>query len=383
MARPGLLVTAHAHLYRLTPRVSDLLVYIILRARLSARTTTDATARRTRLHASLPCHPSPVRSTIVTDVTVTAAHTRLCRRLSPGTVGALAPTSTAAPRGVDTPFHSIDRPSFRTVYQRRRRLHDEFACAETGNSHTRGPLLVSPHSYTHRQQGDVTDATALVGRRPASPPPLTRVTAAPAQHDRRGAHGSPPPLFCFPSPTHHVRRHARSSSRDSSHDERRLDFSTRHHSRASTSHSRSRSRSRSQDEHNTSLSFSSKLTLVRDIFAAEPSMQERPPMPPRSANVNVGSQRPSSSSSKPRSLPWNLSAARIHDSYWDLLRGKDPKSKQGTSNPWNTSFRHERNRQQIRSLLRSRYQRRIKDFGPVSPIPILIAVSDFEQTIPT
>ena len=50
-------------------------------------------------------------------------------------------------------------------------------------------------------------------------------------------------------------------------------------------------------------------------------------MPLRSANVNVGSRRPSSSSSKPRSLPWNPSAARIHDSYWDLLWGKDPKSK--------------------------------------------------------
>ena len=56
---------------------------------------------------------------------------------------------------------------------------------------------------------------------------------------------------------------------------------------------------------------------------------------------------------------------------------------QGTSNPWNTSFRHERSRQQIRSLLTSRYQRRIKGFGPVNPVPVLIAVSDFEQTIPT
>ena len=26
-------------------------------------------------------------------------------------------------------------------------------------------------------------------------------------------------------------------------------------------------------------------------------------------------------------MPWNPSAARIHDSYWDLLRGKEPKSK--------------------------------------------------------
>ena len=190
-------------------------------------------------------------------------------------------------------------------------------------------MSVSPHSYAHRQQGNVTDATALVGRRPASPPPLTRVTAAPAQHDRRGARGSPPPLFRVPSPTRHIRRHACSSSRDSSHNERHPDFGTCRHSRASSSRSRShsRSRSRSQDEYNMSLSFSSKLTLVRDIFAAEPSMQERPPTPPWSANVNVGSRRPSSSSSKPRSLPWNPSAGRIHDSYWDLLRGKDPKSK--------------------------------------------------------
>ena len=90
-------------------------VYIMLGARLSARTTTDTAARRTRLHVSLPCHPGPVRSTIVTDVTVAVAHARLRCRLPPGTVSPLAPTSTAAPRGVDTPFHSIDRPSFRTV----------------------------------------------------------------------------------------------------------------------------------------------------------------------------------------------------------------------------------------------------------------------------
>ena len=115
VARPGLLVTAHAHLYRPTRRVSGLPVYIILGARLRARTMMDTTARRTRLHISLPCHPSPVRSTVVTDVTVATAHARLRRRLPLGTVGALAPTSTAAPRGVDTPFHSIDRPSFRTV----------------------------------------------------------------------------------------------------------------------------------------------------------------------------------------------------------------------------------------------------------------------------
>ena len=142
-------------------------------------------------------------------------------------------------------------------------------------------------------------------------------------------HRSPPPLFCVPSPTRHVRRHAHSSSQDSSHDECRPDFGTHHHSRASSSRSRSRSCSRScsQDEYNTSLSFSSKLTLVRDIFAAEPSMQERPPTPPQSTNVNVDSRRPSSSSSKPCSLPWNPSAERIHNSYWDLLRGKDPKSK--------------------------------------------------------
>ena len=76
-----------------------------------------------------------------------------------------------------------------------------------------------------------------------------------------------------------------------------------------------------------SLSFSSKLTLVCDIFAAEPLMQECPPTRPRSAKVNVGTWPPLSSSSKPRSLPWNPSAARIHDSYWDLLQGKDPKSK--------------------------------------------------------
>ena len=231
--------------------------------------------------------------------------------------------------GRQHPVSQYRSPQLLDGHQRRRRLHDEFACTEMGNSHTGGPLPVSPHFYAHRQQGDVTDATALVGRRPASPPLLTRVTAAPAQHDRRGARGSPPPLFRIPSPTRHVRCHACSSSRDSSHDERCPDFGTRRHSRASTSHSRSRSRSRShsQDEYNTLLSFSSKLTLVRDIFAAEPSMQERPPTPPWSANVNVGSRRPSSSSSKPCSLPWNPSAARIHDSYWDLLRGKDSKSK--------------------------------------------------------
>ena len=115
MARPGLLVTAHAHLYRPTLRVSGLPVYIILGARLSARTTTDTAARRTRLHVSLPCHPGPVRSTIVTDVAVATAHARLRRRLPPGTVSALATMSTAVARGVNTPFHSIDRPSFRTV----------------------------------------------------------------------------------------------------------------------------------------------------------------------------------------------------------------------------------------------------------------------------
>ena len=115
VARPGLLVTAHAHLYRPTPRVPGLLVYIILGARLSARTTTDTAARRTRLHVSLPCHPGPVRSTIVADIAIAAAHAHLRRRLPPGTVGAPAATSTAAPRGVDTPFHSIDRPSFWTV----------------------------------------------------------------------------------------------------------------------------------------------------------------------------------------------------------------------------------------------------------------------------
>ena len=154
------------------------------------------------------------------------------------------------------------------------------------------------------------------------------MTAAPSQHDRCRARGSPPPLFRAPSPTRHVCRHAHSPSRDSSHDERRLDFSTRHHSRASSSHSHShsRSRSRSQNEYNTSLSFCSKLSLVRDIFAAEPSMQECLPTPQRSANVNVGSQRPSSSSNKPHSLPWNPSAAHIHNPYWDLLRGKDPKA---------------------------------------------------------
>ena len=150
---------------------------------------------------------------------------------------------------------------------------------------------------------------------------------APVQHDRRRARGSPPPLLRVPSPTCHVHCHARSSSRDSSHDDCCPDFGTRHHSRASSPRSRSRSRSRSQDEYNTLLSFSSKLTLVRDIFAAEPSIQERPPTPPRSANVNVGSRRLSLSSSKPRSLLWNPSAARIHDSYWDLLRGNDRKSK--------------------------------------------------------
>ena len=234
-----------------------------------------------------------------------------------------------SPRSSPSPSSSGDRR--RTgpyVYRRspgRQHPASQYRSPQLPDGHQRR----RPHSYAHRQQGDVTDATALVGRRPASSPPLTRVTAAPAQHDRRGARGSPPPLFRVPSPTRHVRCHTRSSSRDSSHNECRPDFGTRRHSRASSScsHSRSCSRSCSQDEYNTSISFSSKLTLVRDIFAAEPSMQERPPTPPRSANVNVGSRRPSSSSSKPRSLPWNPSAARIHDSYWDLLRGKDPKSK--------------------------------------------------------
>ena len=176
--------------------------------------------------------------------------------------------------GCRHPVSQYRSPQLPDSHQRRCRLHDEFACIETGNSHTGGPLLVTPHSYAQRQEGDVTDATALVGRCATNPPPLTRVTVAPAQHDRRVACGSPPPLFRVPSPTRHVRLHARSSSRDSSHDEQRPDVGTCRHSRASSSHahSRSRSRSRSQDEYNTSLSFSSKLTLVRDIFAAEPSM---------------------------------------------------------------------------------------------------------------
>ena len=329
VARPGLLVTAHAHLYRPTPRVSGLPVYIILRARLSTRTTTDTAARRTRLHISLPVSPQPRP--------LDYRYRRHCRRSprlspSPSSSGDRRRTGPYVYRrspGRRHPVSQYQSPQLLDGHQRRRWLHNEFACTETGNSHTGGPLSVSPHCYAHHQQGNVTDATALVGRRPASPPPLTRVTVTPAQHDRRGACGSPPPPFRVPSPTRHIRRHARSSSRDSSQDERCPYFGTWHHSRASTSRScsHSRSRSRSQDEYNTLLSFSSKLTLVHDIFAAEPSMQERSPMPPRSANVNVGSRRPSSSSSKPRSLPWNPSAARIHDSYWDLLRGKDPKSK--------------------------------------------------------
>ena len=65
--------------------------------------------------------------------------------------------------GCRHPVSQYQSPQLPDGHQRRRRLHDEFACTETGNSHTDGPLPVSPHSYAHRQQGNVANATTLLG----------------------------------------------------------------------------------------------------------------------------------------------------------------------------------------------------------------------------
>ena len=63
------------------------------------------------------------------------------------------------------PISQYRSPQLPDGHQRRRRLHNKFACTETGNSHTSGQpsLPVSPHSYANHQQGDVTDATTLLG----------------------------------------------------------------------------------------------------------------------------------------------------------------------------------------------------------------------------
>ena len=112
----------------------------------------------TSTHVSLPCHPGPVRSTIVTDVTVAAAHARLCHRASSGDCQRTSPYVQCRSPGASTPGFTVSiTPSPGRSSKATPTPRQVWPAPKQGNSHTGGqppcpgfPLLLCSPSARRR-----------------------------------------------------------------------------------------------------------------------------------------------------------------------------------------------------------------------------------------